>query len=62
MTVERAGEGAGERVRGVLGGGGAGEGAVGRRRRSLLGKTLAAARVLGLSVARAGALLVRRYS
>ena len=33
MTVERAGEGAGERVRGVLGGGGAGEGAVGRRRR-----------------------------
>ena len=29
---------------------------------SLLGKSLAAARVLGLSVARAGALLVRRYS
>ena len=29
---------------------------------SLLGKSLAAAQVLGLSVARAGALLIRRYS
>ena len=29
---------------------------------TLLGKSLAAARVLGLSVARAGALLIRRYS
>ena len=29
---------------------------------ALLGKSLAAARVLGLSVARAGALLIRRYS
>ena len=29
---------------------------------SLLGKSLAAVRVLGLSVGRAGALLVRRYS
>jgi len=29
---------------------------------TLLGKSLAAARVLGLSVARAGALLMRRYS